>query len=594
MMSLPYLNGKEGWDFLAGTTGGGTLAKDHDVAELDRLGRAHLLFRDALERATERHERCSLCHRYQRLGAPILCRSEQGGSTEVPTPRDIVHAALASRRGRGDGKLYARAAPEKVKIKESYSVKQEISKSPTRKRGACAGQIYISVPYDGGQYFTCQAVDDIKWGLAGRQGNGQGTAVIGHLRLVDHAKTDLRRVIGQMRQYHNVGVMPLEVPVAADIDSADELAADHKTCVIAYDYEPDKPEILPVELIAELHDPDSMNMYGVKLLSSDGEMDLADTIDWLRQKVSFRSELVMSITARLAVPLKPGQAPPSPRVKLMSVDWPAITSLRTTELEIMGYSRSGERRTDSHAVRYNPVHRRLEWEDVSMGAGEVPEGSPEMRVYTSSLMQLRIGHPGELFTAETLTMHAEVEIPGYLLSGLEARVFDATGHVDSRPLMPTLTTRVNVDTEFYVADIFAKRDFLPCQQFIFDDVIPDEMRITDISTVLRNAKFKVEHKQHPGNRENPDAPKWLLSAHRLQGPDKLELLIAVEGEKYVLDRQQIMGNNRIKISGSRESGRMRLSVLGTLPRDHYDLTREMNLLQQALRARFRYQQPSRG
>jgi hypothetical protein len=159
--------------------------------------------------------------------------------------------------------------------------------------------------------------------------------------------------------------------------------------------------------------------------------------------------------------------------------------------------------------------------------------------------------------------------------------------------MPKLITSVNVDTDFYVADIFAKRDFLPYQQFIFDDVIPNEMRITDISTVLRNAKFQVEHKEHPGNRENPSSPKWLLSAHRLQGPDRLELLIAVEGEKYVLDREQIMGNNRIKISGSKESGRMRISVLGALAHDHFDLTREMNHLQQALRDRFRFQTTSR-
>ena len=505
---------------------------------------------------------------------------------------ELVRSTIASRRGRSDGKLYTRARPEKVKITERYSVSQEISKSPTRGLGPRTGRVDIAVPYDGGQYFTQQAVDDVRWGLTGRQASGRGKAVIGHLRFVDHAKTDLRRVIGQMRQYHNVGVVPLEVPIPADVGSAGELAADRKTCVIAYDYEPDRPEVLPAELIADFHDPDSMNMYGVKLLSSDGEMDLAETIDWLRQKVSFRSELVMTIRARVAIPVKAGQLP-DPRIKLMSVEWPAITSLRTTELEIMGFTRTGEWKTNSHPVRYNPVHRRLEWEGVSMGEGEIPEGSPDMRVYTSPMMQLRIGHPGELFTAEVLKMHAEIEIVGYLLSGLEARVFDATGSTDNRPHMPKLVTRVDIGTDFYVADIFAKRDFLPYQQFIFDDVIPDEMRITDISTVLRNAKFQVEHKEHPGNRENPSSPKWLLSAHRRQGPDKLELLIAVEGEKYILDRQQIMGNNRIKISGSKESGRMRLSVLGTLPRDHFDLTREMNLLQQALRDRFRFQTTSR-
>jgi hypothetical protein len=64
----------------------------------------------------------------------------------------------------------------------------------------------------------------------------------------------------------------------------------------------------------------------------------------------------------------------------------------------------------------------------------------------------------------------------------------------------------------------------------------------------------------------------------------------VEGEKYVLDREQIMGDSRIKVAGSKESGRIRLSVLGSLPREHANLAREMNLLQKQLRDRFRFQQ----
>jgi hypothetical protein len=155
-------------------------------------------------------------------------------------------------------------------------------------------------------------------------------------------------------------------------------------------------------------------------------------------------------------------------------------------------------------------------------------------------------------------------------------------------------TRVSLDTTFYVADTFAKRDFRPYQQFVFDDVIPNDMRITDILTVLRNSKFEASRSDDPGNQVNPDAPQWLLTARRSQGPDTLFLLIAVEGEKYVLDRQQIMGDNRIKLTGSKETGRMRLSVLGTLPREHANLAREMTLLQQALRDRFRFQQTTRG
>ena len=63
-----------------------------------------------------------------------------------------------------------------------------------------------------------------------------------------------------------------------------------------------------------------------------------------------------------------------------------------------------------------------------------------------------------------LKLHAEVEIPDYLLSGLEARLFGATGdwqrrprpdargdlaHPEERyPWEPKLTTRVCIDTEY--------------------------------------------------------------------------------------------------------------------------------------------------
>ena len=509
-----------------------------------------------------------------------------------------VRSARASRRGRGDSTLYARAVPEKVEITEDYSVTQEISGNPMRKMGPCAGRIEMAVPFDGHKFFTHQAADDVRRGIDRRPANGQGPAVMGHLLLADHTRTDLRSA---MRQYNNAGVIPIQVPVPAGGD-IDQLTADRQTCIITYAYQPRDPEVLPIELDVELYDPDTMNLQVVDVLARWGELDLATTLDRLRQDANFTNELEMSITVRLAIPVKQDQTVEPPTVKLVSVDWPAITSLSTTKLEFGDPSDSGEP-TKTHPVRYNPVLGRLEWEGIPMDSGSVPEGSRGKRVFESVEMRLMIGHPGELFTAEKLTMHAVVEIPDYLLSGLEAWLFDATGDWQRQPgsgalggtrrsWEPTLTTRVSIETEFYVADMFAKRYFTPYQQYVFDDVIPDEMRITDILTVLRNSRFETEQKQDPGNQANPNAPKWLISARRRHGPDTLDLLIAVEGEKYVVDREEIMGDNRIKQSRSKESGRMRLSVLGTLPRDHADLSREMNLLQQALRDRFRFQQQS--
>jgi len=72
----------------------------------------------------------------------------------------------------------------------------------------------------------------------------------------------------------------------------------------------------------------------------------------------------------------------------------------------------------------------------------------------------------------------------------------------------------------------------------------------------------------------------------------LTLLIAVDGQKYSVDQERLRNAGLVKETFGTAGGRMRLSVLGTLHRDHVTLAHEMNHLQQALRERFRYQRGS--
>jgi len=112
--------------------------------------------------------------------------------------------------------------------------------------------------------------------------------------------------------------------------------------------------------------------------------------------------------------------------------------------------------------------------------------------------------------------------------------------------------------------------------------------------VLRNSKFTIDGQwADPKNKSDSQTLKWLLMATRSQGPEDLDLLVAVEGKRTVMDREQLMAESMVKIRGGKESGQLKISVLGMLPRDHRELTREMNALQQALRDRFRFQQTSR-
>lgn len=131
----------------------------------------------------------------------------------MATPRDRVRSRLGSWRGRGDNTLHARAKPEKVEITESYSATQEISKNPSMDvDGPGIGQIEVKIPYDGCDYFTRQAVDDVKRGIDLHPGAGERKANIGYLLLTDHAKTDLRSIV---QRHNQVGVIPLDIAVTS-------------------------------------------------------------------------------------------------------------------------------------------------------------------------------------------------------------------------------------------------------------------------------------------------------------------------------------------------------------------------------------------
>jgi hypothetical protein len=493
-----------------------------------------------------------------------------------------------TRRGRGDDRLYARARPQKVDITESYFVEHEISKSPSRPAGEGIGRIEIAVPYDGRDYFTRQAVDDVKRG----SGSGERRAVIGHLLLTDYAKTDLRHSI---RRHNQVGMIPITVPVTSADGDLDLLTADRQTCLVGYDYRPEDPLDPPAELDVKLDDPDNLtlNFYEIEILTKLGYTNPSEVIEKLRQVASFSSELRLHLAVTISLPVKRGYPRLAPIVRRMSVGWPTITSLGTTELFIPNRSPDGQGEERRQVpIRYNPDKSRLEWESIPVldpdesGDG----GDAEVRVYHSESMVLEIRHPGELFKAAKLEVNAEVEIPGYLLSGLEARLFHANG---DRGRLPKLTTRCHIRTEMFPADVFAGRTFSPYQQFFFDGIIPEERRITDIVTVLRNARFEVEPWSAPANENGLPALKWLLRAKRSQGPDDLELWVAVEGKEHGVEIRKMLGETIVQTKDEKR-GQLTISVMGTLPRDHKALTREMNALQQALRDRFRFEQTSGG
>lgn len=181
------------------------------------------------------------------------------------------------------------------------------------------------------------------------------------------------------------------------------------------------------------------------MLTKLGESKPSEVIEKLRQEASFSSELLLTIVVRISLPAKNGHSQLEARIKRMSVDWPTITSLGTTQLYIPNRRPDrGDRKLLQVPIRYNPGSSspgwpsmrsrsasisdkgrleeeevpsdkgRLEWELKSLPFHQPSEGGDAggagVSISESDVMMLHIGHPGELFKKEKLEVNAEVEI----------------------------------------------------------------------------------------------------------------------------------------------------------------------------------------
>jgi hypothetical protein len=504
------------------------------------------------------------------------------------------------RRTSDDGPIYARAQLNRAEITEAYYVKQDISSNRWAEQDSespATGQIVLAMPYDGFTYFTRQARDDVVRSSAALPDSDE-RAVIGHLVLQDYGETTLRSVLPLADSHSSVSI---EVPVGTEVadggrgshdrdsDELEYLIADRRTWTASYDYHPGNPTELPIILHVQVIDPDSLDLPELDLMDKQAQRQAGaeegPLIDKVvrkirQQQVRFANHLMLLFVIELSLPAK-GAPPDVARISRMSIGWPTITSLRTLTLHAGA---------DRKAVRYDPFRKCLEWEGIAMPRDRKAERDSDTCSYRSPLMQLEIQHPGELYKQPTLEIQAEAEVPGYLLSGVTARLYDATGHPYPDGQQPTLLTRANVTANLTLNDAFAKRDFSPYQQLFFGEIIPDEMRVTDIETALKDRGFEItrREKHEPPQQPNEVERKvnWGLRAQRPKGPDTMRLWIFVEGTHLQTEREIADPTRQVVHKATLQSGELRIFILGTLPRNSEELTHEMNTLRGVLQERY--------
>jgi hypothetical protein len=354
------------------------------------------------------------------------------------------------------------------------------------------------------------------------------------------------------------------VPVTnGDLAHPRWLRADQHSCVLEYEYVPTGPPIAPIGVRMELLDEESVTPTG---------RSVEELIGQVGQVSSFHHDLMLSVTVELYLPRQRRPLSPPPRVRQMSLDWPTVTSLRGLQLMVAG---------ESHPLAYDPTTRRLQWTDVPMEPVlEEPDG--DFDSCRSRPMVLFIHHPGELYEQRDLTGRVEVEIQGHLLSGLGARLFDATGRPGATE--PELSSHLVADLRLILDDAFHRRVLTPYQSLHFDELIPDRMRLADIRAALRDRGFRIEPTREPPGA-GADELNYFLWASHPRGPDVMQLWLFVEGKRYSTQRQtQLPGG--LMFTSTFESGELKIHMGGILPGDSRGVTHEMNALQVALRDRF--------
>lgn len=466
---------------------------------------------------------------------------------------------------------HVRARLESARIREQYFYFQEISQNAVRHVGKSPeGHIRLVLPYDGHRYFSRQARRDIAH--AHHLGADPGTeALVGHLVLTDFEHANLDSLVDQGPTR---GSVPIRVPIAGlpGAGEPDPLVADSRNCVVSHEYKPDTRHLKvdPVDVDAQLNDPDDTQLDDLGtapfLFSSvDSDRD-SERLRIMRQ-VGFLRQLRLHLTVRLDVP-RTLAAEAKATVRQVFISWPTHTSLHSLNLLVDG---------ESNRVRYNPEREGLEWSDIPM-APEADSDAGEICTFRSPAMDLVIPQPGELYQQVSLDGEVKVAVDR-LLSGMDARLYDATGTLAGYPRLAR-ESLVTTNFRLILGDAFARRTLSSHQQLHFDEVIPAETRIDDIKMALKNLGFKVadpwpEH--GPGRR-------W-LSAERTEGPDTLGLVLYVEGKQHKSRRQRRVPGG-MTYRTDLDSGELRIYVYGWLAGNSCPVVHEVNALREALHERF--------
>jgi len=382
------------------------------------------------------------------------------------------------------------------------------------------------------------------------------------------------------------------------------LAGNFYACKIKYTYQPKLPDIPPIKIRATLSDESSLiklegvwDLLAKPVLTTEQEKQLQEAARSLAQPESFNRSLVLELQPilKLSDPVGCANDDNPPKLTRLTLHWPVTVSPNHVTLTLINKQKIEEQK----AVLYNPEQQVIEWRDLAFQSPKQQSERTGFFFYKAPLMRLAIEQPGELYPQlvdsqqpeagcqpTMIQGKLEIKIPR-TFSGFQVEFFSATGKKNDPKDAVPIDGQTLLTVEFSVAleQLFDRRIYSSYQQFYFEGVVLDEMRLNDIEMVLAHHGFvtRTQPLAWPRGKNR----RYLVAAQQRRELEDIRLWLLLDGKgSQTMRYKTIPGDHTY--STPLETGHTTIYMRGEIVGDKGYLLDLMGEVHKTLKEQFHY------
>ena len=468
--------------------------------------------------------------------------------------------------------------PSDINVVEKYTYQARVSGvHQIQMEQEPSGLIEVTIPYNKHKHFDQPALANQEQWSATALALKLLAARIGHLHIDLHGHSNINATLDPNADEDLL-------PIRIDIDSRQLEAANiHKTShfdlCLKHAYQPDEPDVIPIKIITHVKDEDYIEPYQSRLNQPVRE-ELMKEIDSLKRSLTiiFRVEIVLPQHLGSRDETDPLQ------IAQMTLSWPIATPPHLASLRVGN--------TPYTSLIYNPEGGHIEWVNIPLKAKNIAR--QRYTLFTSEKLYLEISEPTEIYQMLELAGRATIELNG-LFSELGLRYVDDTNGVHDQLPKITYRTILAVNFTLNLGEGLELKYYSPRQHLHFPGVVLDDMRVADITMLLKDKGFELKTAawQQQGFSNNSTTTEkvekrfYRIEATRTEGARELTLFLLMQGVDSKTTREKrVLG--KAKYTTGLSTGATTIYIRGQLQGDNKRVVNVINEIQKQLKEQFRH------